>query len=222
MIKIDITLENGDGQPTVVRRHCAALLFDMDGTLVDSSVCVERTWRAWAARAGLDGDAVLAYSHGRQNADTITTMAPHLDTAVEEAFMIRAEEDCLEGLTAIPGALALLAALTAQDRRWAIVTSAWRRLAELRLTAAGVGVPHHLYTSDEVARGKPDPLPYLTAASALGVDPRDCIVFEDTPAGISSGRAAGATVIALTTTVPRAALATDFIIDDYRAITLVG
>jgi sugar-phosphatase len=202
------------------RVRCAAILFDMDGTLVDSSVAVEKTWRQWAARHGIDAEALLAYSHGRQNGDTIAAMAPHLDRATEEAYMLRAEEECLDGVIAIPGAVALLAALATRAAPWAVVTSAWRRLADLRLGCAGLPPPPVLITSDSITRGKPDPQGYLLAASTLGVDPRACVVIEDAPAGIAAGKAAGMTVIAITTTMPRSALAGDHHIADLRDLTL--
>jgi mannitol-1-/sugar-/sorbitol-6-phosphatase len=195
---------------------CRAVLYDMDGTLVDSSACVEGTWRAWAARHGLDVESLLTLAHGRQNPDTIRAVAPHLDVDEECAFMTAAEEAWTEGIVPIAGARELLARMPAD--RWAIVTSAWRRLAEIRLGCAGLRRPSVLMTADEVARGKPHPEGYLMAAAALGVRPEACVVVEDAPAGVAAGRAAGMTVIGVTTSLPPEALGTDIIIRDLRAV----
>jgi sugar-phosphatase len=201
--------------------RCAAILFDMDGTLVDSSIAVEKTWRMWAARHGLDADALIAFSHGRQNRDTIAAVAPHLDLAAEVDYMLRAEEECRDGIVPVPGAVALLAGLAALPHApWAVVTSAWRRLAEIRLGCAGLPPPPLLITSDDITRGKPDPQGYLTAAAQLGLNPADCVVLEDAPAGIAAGKAAGMTVIALATTMRREELAEQRCVDDLRALSI--
>jgi sugar-phosphatase len=197
---------------------CDAVLFDMDGTLVDSSHCVEKTWRLWAEKHGVDIEALLAISHGRQNYETIRMIAPHLDTPEELAFLVRAEEECRDGIAAVPGARALLDSL--DPAAWAIVTSAWRTLAELRLNCAGLPVPEVLVTADDVSRSKPHPDGYLTAASRLGVAPAACIVIEDAPAGVEAARAAGMPVIGITTTFPRERLACDFCVDDFRGMTI--
>jgi mannitol-1-/sugar-/sorbitol-6-phosphatase len=193
-----------------------AVLFDMDGTLVDSSHCVERTWRLWAEKHRLDLDALLAISHGRQSHETIRDIAPHLETPEEIAFLVRAEEECREGIVAIPGARALLGSLN--PTTWAVVTSAWRTLAELRLAGAGLPLPEVLVTADDTARSKLHPDGYLTAASRLGVPPSACVVVEDAPAGIEAARAAGMPVIGITTTFPRERLACDVCVDDLRAL----
>jgi mannitol-1-/sugar-/sorbitol-6-phosphatase len=169
--------------------HCAALLFDMDGTLVDSRTCVRRTWSAWCHRHGIDPARLFAVSEGRRNRETVRIVAPHLDVDVQVEALVAAEERCREGLRPIPGAAAVLADLTAG--RWAIVTSAWRRLAEIRLDAAGLPWPDVLVTADDVIDGKPHPEGYLRAAAALGVDAGDCLVFEDAPAGLRAAAAAG-------------------------------
>jgi sugar-phosphatase len=197
---------------------CEAVLFDMDGTLVDSSLCVERTWRLWAEKHQLDIDALLAISHGRQNHETIRLIAPHLETPEEIASLVRAEDECREGIAAVAGARALLDSL--DPTKWAVVTSAWRTLAEMRLQCAGLPVPEVLVTADDVPRSKPHPDGYLAAASRLGVAPSACVVVEDAPAGVESARAAGIPVIGITTTVPRERLACDFCIDDFHAMTI--
>jgi sugar-phosphatase len=203
------------------RRHalpCDAVLFDMDGTLVDSTLCVEQTWRVWADRHGLDIEALLQIAHGRQNHETIRLIAPHLETPDEIASLVRAEEECRDGVVAVRGARELLETLPAA--RWAVVTSAWRRLAELRLECAQLPLPDVLITSEDVRRSKPHPDGYLAAAARLGVDPAACVVIEDAHAGIESARAAGMTVIGITTTFPRERLGCDWCIDDFRAMTI--
>lgn len=212
---LELTVSDG-ANPRVFR--CEAVLFDMDGTLVDSSHCVERTWRLWADKHDLDIDALLAISHGRQNHETIRLIAPQLETAEEIAFLVRTEEACREGIVTVPGARALLDSLG--SGQWAVVTSAWRTLAELRLGCAGLPVPDVLVTADDVARSKPHPDGYLAAASRLGIAPAACVVIEDAPAGIESARAAGMPVIGVTTTFPRERLDCDCCVDDFRVMTV--
>jgi len=195
---------------------CEAILFDMDGTLVDSTGCVEQTWRVWAARHGLDAAAVIADSHGMQNHETIRRFAPHLETPEELAFLVRAEEDCRDGLKAVPGAVALLASLPSS--RWAVVTSAWTRLAQIRMGAAGLPAPSVLVTADHVQHSKPHPQGYLTAAARLGLAPAACVVIEDAPAGIEAANRAGMRVIGITTTFPRERLDCALCIPDFHAL----
>jgi len=203
------------GKPSIAVT-CRALLFDMDGTLVDSRPCVEKTWRAWCDRHGLDADLLLQLSPGRQQHATITMAAPHLDPDAEAGWLRRAEENCRDGLTPIRGARPLLAALA--PRQWAVVTSAWRRLAEIRLSAAGLTLPRVLVTADEVPASKPSPVGYLLAAAGLGVEPADCVVIEDTPVGIAAGRAAGMRTIAITTAFGADQLDADHHIADYLGV----
>jgi sugar-phosphatase len=196
---------------------CDAILFDMDGTLVDSNACVEATWRAWAARHGLDADALLQDAHGRQNQETIQRVAPHLNTPEERAQLRRAEEECRE-VVEVPGARALLASLAPE--RWAVVTSAWRRLAEIRLECAGLPLPRVLVTADQVSHSKPHPEGYLLAAERLGTVPARCVVIEDAPVGIEAGRAAGMCVIGVATTYARERLGCELCVDDLRSVGL--
>ena len=212
-----LTLTVSDGADRRVFT-CEAVLFDMDGTLVDSSHCVENTWRLWAAKHQLDLTALLAISHGRQNHETIRMVAPHLATPEELAFLVHAEEECREGIAAVPGARALLDSL--DGAKWAVVTSAWRTLAELRLQYAGLPAPEVLVTADDVSRSKPHPDGYLAAASRLGVAPSAYVVIEDAPAGVESARAAGMPVIGITTTFPRERLACDFSIADFHGVAI--
>jgi mannitol-1-/sugar-/sorbitol-6-phosphatase len=197
---------------------CEALLLDMDGTLVDSGTCVEQTWRGWAARHGLDIDELLRISHGRQNTDVIQIMAPHLDTPEEHAYLTKSEEDCRDGVVAVRGARELLDAL--DGAAWAVVTSAWRRLAEIRLGYAGLPTPRVLVTADDIREGKPHPEGYLRAAAGLGAAPAACVVVEDAPAGIAAARAAGMRVIGVTTTFPRERLDCDWCVDDLTPLRI--
>ena len=177
---------------------CDAVLFDMDGTIVDSRYIVERMWTIWANEHGLSVDTVLALAHGRRTIETMEMVAPHLATP-EEALrldLMEAEEE--GGEVAIPGAADLLSALP--SGRWAVVTSAIRGLARRRIIKVGLPEPAVLIGADDVEAGKPSPEGYLRAAERLGVEPSRCVVFEDTPAGVQAGRAAGAKIIGLATT----------------------
>lgn len=177
-----------------------AILFDMDGVLMDSTPSVERVWRAWATSHGLDPDEVAEQAHGRRSIETIRAVAPRLDAEKENILVEQMEIDAKEGVTALPGAAELLRQLPSE--RFAIVTSATRPLAVARLGYAGIPVPLNMITAEDVIHGKPSPEPFLKGAALLGVAPADCLVFEDTPAGIASGRAAGMQAIALQTTYP--------------------
>lgn len=199
----------------VLGRTFRAVLFDMDGTLVDSTAAVEAAWTRWAARVGIPAAELLSYVHGRLPADTIARFAAARDPAEERAWVHAAEMAEPASITAIPGAAALLAALTTP---WAIVTSADDALARRRLGLAGLAVPAVLVTADRVAHGKPAPDGYLLAARMLGVAPADCVVFEDTPIGIEAARRAGMAVVALATSFPRAQLAADAVIGDFTEL----
>jgi sugar-phosphatase len=177
-----------------------AILFDMDGVLMDSTPSVERVWRTWAAMHGLDPEWVAGQAHGRRSIETIRAVAPKMDAEKENIAVEQMEIDDKEGVTALPGAAELLAHLPPD--RFAIVTSATRPLAVARLGYAGIPVPRHIITANDVLRGKPSPEPFLKGAALLGFDPSDCLVFEDSPAGVSSARSAGMRTIALQTTYP--------------------
>ena len=178
-----------------------ALIFDMDGVVIDSGDVYARHWREWGAAHGLDYDTDIDHvHHGRPPVETIRTVAPHLDALAEAArFTETLEADWdAEDIRAMPGAADLLASLP--QGRWAIATSAFRSVAVDWLAMVGLPEPAALVTVDDIERGKPAPDPYLRAAELLGVEPGSCLVVEDAPAGISAGKAAGATVLALETT----------------------
>jgi len=177
-----------------------AILFDMDGVLMDSTPSVERVWRAWAQAHGLNPESVAAQAHGRRSIETIRAVAPELDAEKENVVVEQMEIDDKEGVMALPGAAELLANLP--DDRFAIVTSATRPLAVARLGYAGLSLPRHMITAEDVVHGKPSPEPFLKGGTLLGLATADCLVFEDTPAGIASARAAGMQAVALQTTYP--------------------
>lgn len=180
---------------TIIAR---AVLFDLDGVLVDSQAVVERTWQRWATRHGRDASAIVAIAHGRRSSDTIRQIAPELDLATEVRWLDEAELNDFDGVRALPGAAAALGALP--DAHRAVVTSGGRVLATKRLTLSGLAVPAVFVASEDVAAGKPSPAGYRLAAQRLGFDPADCVVVEDAPPGIAAGRAAGCRVIAVATT----------------------
>ncbi len=170
--------------------------------LVDSREVVERTCRRWALRHHLDPEKVLRIAHGRRTRDTVTAAAPHLDVDREVAWLDAAELADVDGLREVPGVRQFLATLPAGS--WAVVTSCGPALARLRLTSVGLPVPEIVVTSADVTHGKPAPDGYQLGAERLGQDAAACVVFEDAPPGIAAGRAAGARVIALSTTHPDA------------------
>ena len=177
----------------------AAFLFDMDGTLLSSIKAAERVWGQWANGHGLDVAAFLPTIHGKRTEETIRALElPGVDPATEAAFITRAEIEDVAGIEAIEGSAAFLASLP--RARWAIVTSAPRKLAEARIAAAGLPIPDVLVAAEDVERGKPAPDPFLLGARKLGVAPGDCLVFEDTLAGLQSAQAAGMASIVVTTT----------------------
>lgn len=178
--------------------HCSAILFDLDGVLVDSTRQVDREWREWAARKGVDGDAVMAIAHGVRTIEVIRRVAPHLDAEVEAAAIENHEAQDQTGVMVMPGAADLVGSIPAQ--RWGVVTSGSRLLAQNRLRYCGLPVPDVLVTSDDVTNGKPHPEPYLKGADRLGFPPSDCLVIEDAPAGIRSARAGGMKVVGMAST----------------------
>ncbi|MEI8697698.1 HAD-IA family hydrolase [Mesorhizobium sp. ISC15] len=177
----------------------AAFLFDMDGTVVNSIAAAERVWADWAHRQGLDVAAFLPTIHGVRAIETIARLAlPGVDPMREADALLKAEVADIDGILPIAGAAAFLASLPPE--RWAIVTSAPRELALLRIAAAGIPLPAVLVAAEDVSHGKPAPDCFRLAAERLGVDARDCLVFEDAPAGISAAEAAGAAVMVISAT----------------------
>ncbi|HKU21841.1 MAG TPA: HAD family hydrolase [Terriglobales bacterium] len=183
---------------------CAAILFDLDGVLVDSTASVARFWALWAAEHNVSPEEAVRVAHGRRTLETIRLLAPHLDAEAETVRLERREANDTDGVGRVHGALELLSTLPAQ--RWAVVTSGTRYLATRRLATNGLPAPAVFVTADEVTLGKPHPEPYLKGAELLGLSPQDCLVFEDAPAGIEAARAAGMSAIGVATTYPAAEL----------------
>jgi len=184
--------------------RCQAILFDLDGVLVDSAECIERTWRKWAGRHGLNADRVISLAHGRRAIETVRLIAPDLSADEELAVLAASESTTSEGIYEIEGARALLEQLP--PRGWGVVTSGIRAVAEFRVHHTGLPSPPVMICADEIAHGKPDPEGYLLAAARLGRSPEECVVVEDAPAGIESAQAAGMRVIAIAVTYARARL----------------
>lgn len=172
---------------------CDAILFDLDGVLVDSRHCVDHLWQTWANQRQINIDKVLHYAHGRSTVETIRLVAPHLDAEREAAELWALAAKDTTGLVKVPGAFELLQSIPADA--WGIATAGTHAIASTRLAFGGLPVPDVLIGAEDVVAGKPDPEPYLFAAMMLGVQPARCVVIEDAPAGIKSGRAAGMHVV---------------------------
>ncbi|MCX4809760.1 HAD family hydrolase [Streptomyces sp. NBC_01239] len=199
--------------------HAQALLFDNDGTLVSSLESVRRCWTRWAEEFGITAeDFARVELHGRTAVAIAADLLPAdvVPAAVARIEALEVEDVPNGGATLLPGTRDFLDALPAD--RWAVVTSATRRLAEARLAHAGI-LPKTLVVAEDVTRGKPDPEPYLLAARQLGVDPADCVVFEDAPAGLQAGRAAGMITVALATTHQAHELDADLVVSDLSALS---
>lgn len=179
--------------------QCTALLFDLDGVLINSTPAVARVWRQWAIEHGFNPEEVIPRAHGRPSLASVREFLPNSDHEAENREVERREIADVEGIVPLPGALDLLASLPLD--RWTIVTSSTRRLAEVRMKAAGLPVPDRFVSASDITHGKPHPEPYLMGAAALGFPATECLVFEDVPAGVRAGKAAGAKVVAFTTTV---------------------
>ena len=199
-----------------------ALLFDLDGVLIDSTPAVTRVWAQWAIEHGFEPEKTVREAHGRPSIETIRELLPGADAEAENTIVEEREINDLEGVIPLPGAVKLLTSLPLD--RWAIVTSCTRDLARVRIQAAGLPVPPTIITSSDITNGKPHPEPYMKGAAALGFDAADCIAVEDVPAGIRSGLAAGARVIALRTTATEAELESagaNWVVDSCAAIRAV-
>jgi mannitol-1-/sugar-/sorbitol-6-phosphatase len=189
------------------RFECRAILFDLDGVLVDSTTYIEEQWRRWATAKGLAPEPFLRVCHGRRAVETIQLAAPHLDAEAEVAAFVPDDSGNGNVLKPVEGASRLLQTLPVGS--WAVATSGTRTGATERLTDAGLPIPGVLVCAEDVVHGKPSPDVYLMAAAGLGVSPADCIVVEDAPAGIQAARSAGMAVVALTTTHRAEDLAAD-------------
>ncbi|MEV7212702.1 HAD-IA family hydrolase [Kitasatospora cineracea] len=198
-----------------------AVLLDMDGTLVNSDAVVERCWRRWAERNGLDGDEVMRVAHGRQGHLTMGLLLPDRpveQNLAENAVMLDEESSDTDGVVEVPGAARLVASLAGLPH--ALVTSADDRLARVRMAAAGVPLPPLMITAEQVGASKPDPEGFLKAAAELGVAPAECLVLEDSEAGIAAARAAGMPVLGIG---PRAAAhRPDHHVDDLSGVRVSG
>jgi mannitol-1-/sugar-/sorbitol-6-phosphatase len=201
---------------------CGGLLFDLDGVLVDSTPAVERVWHKWAIEHGFDPQEVVLNAHGRPSIATIREYLPSADHEAENRIVERAEIEDVGGVVPLPGALEFLRSLP--EERWTIVTSCTRPLAEVRIKAAGLPSPKVFVTANDITHGKPNPEPYLKGASKLGLNPQDCVVLEDVPAGIQAGKSAGMRVIAMRTTLDEAVLreaGADWVIDNCASLKVV-
>jgi mannitol-1-/sugar-/sorbitol-6-phosphatase len=185
-------------------RRIAAVLFDLDGVLVESREATERVWMEWAARNGIGAGELRSAMHGVRSVEVVRALRPELDSLAESEAIERRQAEDVRGLRAIPGAAEALAAL--RGDRVAVITSATRPLAAARLGAVGIEPPAVMVHAEDVSRGKPDPEGYLTAASRLGVAPGEALVVEDSPPGVHAGRAAGAATVAVTSTHPASQL----------------
>jgi sugar-phosphatase len=194
--------------------RCAAVLFDLDGVLVDSTRSVERQWRLWAEEHNIDPEKILEIAHGRRTVEVIQLLAPHLELETEVRRVEEREADDTDGVAVMPGAAGLLKAIP--EGLWAVVTSGTTHLATSRLRHANLPVPKVLVSADEVKEGKPHPEPYLLGARLLGRQAADCLVIEDAPAGIEAAHAAGMKAIGLTSTFSASELHADSVIEDLR------
>jgi sugar-phosphatase len=200
---------------------CEAILFDLDGVLVDSTPCVTRVWSNWARQHGLDPEYIVHVAHGQRTIETVRIVAPSLDPQGETNRIEQMELDDTDGLRVLPGAAELLGKIPPE--RYTIVTSGTRRLATKRLEVAGLPVPAKMITADDVTRGKPDPEPYLAGARALGFQPSLSLVLEDAPSGIRAAKSAGMTVMAVLTTFGARDLAeADVIIASLQDVQATG
>jgi len=195
---------------------CSAILFDLDGVLVDSTRSVSRQYRLWAQRANLDPRIVEDIPHGVRSIDVVRELAPHLDAEAEVKRIEKMEAEDQDGVVMMPGAAELLKSIP--EGRWCVVTSGTRYLATRRLTHAKLPTPRVMVSADDVSKGKPDPEPYLTGAKLLGMTASDCLVIEDAPAGIQAAHAGGMKVIGITSTYPASALEADAVIQKLAQI----
>jgi sugar-phosphatase len=203
----------------MIQLLCEAILFDLDGVLIDSTSCITRHWQEWARQHSLDMATVMRAAHGIRTVETIRLVAPHLDAEREAERFTALEVLDTEGVVVIDGALPLLRGLP--EGVWAIVTSGSSELAKARLRRAGLPIPQTLVSGDDVRQGKPAPEPYLVGAERLGKAVERCVVIEDAPAGIEAAHAAGMQVIGITTTHSREELACTVVVDRLSALRIL-
>lgn len=184
--------------------NCQAILFDLDGTLIDSAVRIQRLWEGWGERHGIAPQFLMEVMHGRPASETISLVAPHLSVWDEAEALETLEISDMDGVRPYSSASDLLHELS--PRQWAIVTSGTLRVAGARMRHVGLPTPPVFITADDVKEGKPAPEGYLLAAKRLGLRPAECVVVEDAPAGIRAGKAAGMKVIAVASTLSAEAL----------------
>lgn len=201
-------------------RSFAALLFDMDGTLLSSIEAAERVWGRWAAQFGIDAATFLPTIHGRRTIESVRSLnIPGIDVEEQANAITRAELEDVDGIHVIPGAHEFIASLPKD--RWAIVTSAPRALAIRRLEAVELRPPSVFITAEDIPKGKPDPACYQLAATRLGFKAKDCVVFEDAVAGIQAGEAAGSAVVVITATHQHAIDTPHPTVKDYRNLRTI-
>ena len=195
------------------------LVFDLDGTLIDSGPIVRRVWSEWATRQDLDPEAVTSASRGRRTRDIVKRLLRESDLVSQEvAYLDQQEQDASWEIPPVKGALTLLATLP--PGKWGIVTSSSRQSAEVRLVACGLPSPMILLTGDEVVAGKPNPEGYLSAARRFGVLPQEMIVFEDSEVGAAASAAAGATTIGISSTGGSCGLGAEWTIKDFLSVSV--
>jgi mannitol-1-/sugar-/sorbitol-6-phosphatase len=197
-----------------------ALLFDLDGVLVDSTPVITRIWEKWAVEHGFEPEKTAREAHGRPSLESIRELLPNSDYETLNRDLEQREIDDTEGVVPLPGIVKLLASLPPE--RWTVVTSCTLPLAMARLEAAALEAPPRMITSSDISNGKPHPEPYLKGANALGFEAADCIAFEDAPAGVRSAKAAGARVVALRSTDSDEALlaaGADWIWNDFTRVS---
>ena len=206
-----------------IKFEFSAILFDLDGVLIDSTSCIERHWEEWAKDHNIDIDFVLQNAHGVRTIETMQIVAPHLDLKKEAAAFTHNEVNDTDGVLAIKGAHQILANLP--EDKWAIVTSGSYDLVKARLRATNLPIPSHLVTADDVRIGKPSPEPYLIGAKKFGLTSDQCVVVEDSPIGVRAGKAAGMKVIGILSTHTKTTLqeaGADFIINDLQHIQITS
>lgn len=199
--------------------NCQAILFDLDGTLIDSTIRIQRLWVDWGSRHGIPPQSILEVMHGRRAGETISLVAPHLSVK-DEVFALETDEIAdMNGVTSYPGAVEMISKLS--PGQWAVVTSGSLRVAGARMRHVALPIPEVFITGDDVRAGKPAPEGYLLAAERLNVRPEDCVVLEDAPAGVQAGKAAGMQVIGVATTLPAESLSpADVVVDRLTDILL--